>query len=118
MAVPSPSQCILGLNGYLHSYRDYVNTSMHQTMQPSEHLHACSNACFSVLEVYKERMCWKENENVTEMEGLNEDPDGNQTYGGSGVEPPFSISASRVQTIANQCRLFMGAGIFKSDGES
>ncbi|ROL27932.1 hypothetical protein DPX16_11062 [Anabarilius grahami] len=47
-----------------------------------------------VLEVHKERVCWWENENVTETEGLSEDPDGNQRYGGSGVEPPFSISAS------------------------
>ncbi len=32
---------------------DYVNMSMHWTMRPSEHLHACSNACFSVLGAYR-----------------------------------------------------------------
>jgi len=51
-------------------------------------------------------------------DGLSEDMDGTKRYGGSGVELPFSTSASRVQTIANQCRPFMGAEIFKSDGES
>lgn len=96
----------------------YVNTSMHRTMRPSEHLHARSNTCFLVLEAHTERVCWWENENVTETEGLSENPDGNQRCGGSGVEPPFSISAGWVQTIAIQRRPFTGAGIFKSDGES
>lgn len=90
---------------------DYVNTCMRWIMRPSEHLHARSNACFSILEVHTERVCSWENENVKTQMGTRDTVD--RVWNRHSL-----LSASWVQTIANQCRPITGAGIFKSDGES